>query len=158
MVTLVALVVDAQIPELEAIIDQVAPDIIQYNGQESHDFCNAVGHPYWKAIRVKSEQDVALAQQDYHRARALLLDAWVDGVPGGTGQAIDPAYMNQAITVPWILAGGLTPDNVADALLRYRPHAVDVSSGVERSAGVKDAIKLRQFIAAVKSFDEANVL
>jgi phosphoribosylanthranilate isomerase len=158
MVTLVALVVDAQIPELEAIIDQVAPDIIQYHGQESHDFCNAVGHPYWKAIRVKSEQDVALAQQDYPRARALLLDAWVDGVPGGTGRAIDPACMNQAITVPWILAGGLTPDNVSDALLRYRPHAVDVSSGVERSAGVKDAIKLRQFIAAVKSFDEANVL
>jgi phosphoribosylanthranilate isomerase len=158
MVTLVALVVDAQIPELEAIVDAVAPDIIQYHGQESHDFCNAFGHPYWKAVRVKSEQDIALAQKNYPQARALLFDAWVEGVPGGTGHVIDPAYMNQAISTPWILAGGLTSDNVADALSRYRPHAVDVSSGVELSAGVKDAIKLRQFIAAVKSFDEANVL
>lgn len=156
MVTLVALVVDASTDLIEQIVRDVKPDILQYHGRETAEFCNAVGHPYWKAVRVASAQDVISASDEHSQARALLCDAWVDGVPGGTGQKIDPSLMPEAMCRPWILAGGLTPANITEALSHYRPSAVDVSSGVEASPGVKDPRKVHAFINAVKSFDKVN--
>jgi phosphoribosylanthranilate isomerase len=138
------------------IIAEVQPDIIQYHGNETAEFCCAIGHPYWKAVRVRNAQDVITATNEFQAARSLLLDAWVEGVPGGTGHQIDPSAMPQALHRPWILAGGLKPENVTEALSHYRPSAVDVSSGVESSSGVKDPLKVRAFVNAVKSFDKVK--
>jgi phosphoribosylanthranilate isomerase len=156
MVTLVALVVDASDEFVKQIIREVQPDIVQYHGAETAEFCDAIGHPYWKAVRVRTAQDVILADETFVGARSLLLDAWVDGVPGGTGHEIDRSAMPESLRRPWILAGGLKSDNVTKALLHYRPSAVDVSSGVESSPGVKDPLKVRAFINAVISFDKVN--
>ena len=156
MVTLVALVVDASAEVVRQIIAEVQPDIIQYHGSETAEFCCAIGHPYWKAVRVRNAQDVITATNEFQAARSLLLDAWVEGVPGGTGHQIDPSAMPQALHRPWILAGGLRPENVSEALSHYRPSAVDVSSGVESSSGVKDPLKVRAFVNAVKSFDKVK--
>lgn len=156
MVTLVALVVDASAETVRQIIAEVQPDIIQYHGSETAEFCCAIGHPYWKAVRVRDAHDVIIATNEFQAARSLLLDAWVEGVPGGTGHQIDPSAMPQALHRPWILAGGLKPENVSEALSHYRPSAVDVSSGVESSSGVKDPLKVRAFVNAVKSFDKVK--
>lgn len=156
MVSLVALVVNMTAVEIRKLIKSVQPDLIQYHGDESSEFCAEIGHPYWKAIRVRDRDDVQRAVSAYVDARALLLDAWVDGIPGGTGAQIDSNLMPEQVGRSWILAGGLNPFNVADALQRYRPAAVDVSSGVEESPGIKDSSKLRAFIGAVKQWDEAQ--
>lgn len=156
MLTLVALVVDAAPEFVQQIIRDVQPDIVQYHGAETAEFCNAMGHPYWKAVRVRAARDVTRASEEFQAARSLLLDAWVDGVPGGTGHEIDRSAMPESLDRPWILAGGLKPENVASALSHYRPSAVDVSSGVESSPGVKDPLKVRAFISAVESFDKVN--
>lgn len=156
MVTVVALVVDASSELVRQIIRAVQPDIVQYHGDETAMFCDAIGHPYWKAVRVRSAQDVISASEEFQAARSLLLDAWVDGVPGGTGQEIDRSAMPTSLHRPWILAGGLRPENVSEALSHYRPSAVDVSSGVESSPGVKDPAKIHAFVNAVVSFDKVN--
>jgi phosphoribosylanthranilate isomerase len=156
MVTLVALVVDAADSFVQQIIREVQPDIVQYHGSETAYFCDAIGHPYWKAVRVRNAQDVIRASLEFKTSRSLLLDAWVDGIPGGTGHEIDRSAMPESFDRPWILAGGLKPDNVSKALSHYRPSAVDVSSGVESSPGVKDPLKVRAFINAVVSFDKVK--
>ena len=158
MVSLVALVVNMAPADIRNLIKCVQPDLIQYHGDESSELCTEIGHPYWKAIRVRDRGDVERAVGAYTDARALLLDAWVDGIPGGTGAQINRNVMPEQVGRPWILAGGLNPLNVADALERYRPAAVDVSSGVEESPGIKDSSKLRAFISAVKQWDEAQSL
>ncbi len=156
MLTVVALVVDASPDAVRRIIREVQPDIVQYHGSETAEFCRAIGHPYWKAVRVRSAQDVISASNDFQSARSLLLDAWVNGIPGGTGHEINRSAMPQSLDRPWILAGGLKPENVVEALLHYRPSAVDVSSGVESSPGVKDPDKVHAFINTVVSFDKVN--
>lgn len=158
MVSLVALVVDAAPADIRQMLHHVQPDLIQYHGDESPEFCAEMGHPFWKAIRVKGRGDVEGAASAYKEARALLLDAWVDGIPGGTGAQINRNVMPKHVGRPWILAGGLNPLNVAEALQQYRPAAVDVSSGVEKSPGIKDSSKIRAFISAVKQWDEAQSL
>jgi phosphoribosylanthranilate isomerase len=156
MLTLVALVVDAPSEFVRELIRSVQPDVVQYHGHETAKFCAEMGHPYWKAVRVRAPDDVVNACGDFPEARALLLDAWVDGVPGGTGHTIDRASVPASLGRPWILAGGLNPENVGEALSHYRPSAVDVSSGVEASPGVKDPAKVRAFINAVMSFDKVK--
>ncbi|WP_130907718.1 MULTISPECIES: phosphoribosylanthranilate isomerase [unclassified Pseudomonas] len=148
-VTTVGLFVDASHAELAEILDAVPLDLLQFHGDETAAQCEGWRHPYIKALRVKAGDDIAVACDAYPSASGILLDAYVEGIPGGTGEAFDWSLIPQALSKPIILAGGLTPDNVAEAVARVRPYAVDVSGGVEASKGIKDHAKIHAFIKAV---------
>lgn len=150
-VTTVGLVVDMPRRELEALLGKLPLDLLQFHGNETAEECSVYGRPYIKAIRVGSGESVTEAMQSFPSARGILLDTYVKGVPGGTGKAFDWSLVPRHAGVPIVLAGGLTPDNVAEAVFRVRPYAVDVSGGVEIQAGVKDVAKLQAFIRAVRS-------
>ena len=149
-VTTVGLFVDAELSELERILASVPLDLLQFHGDESVQQCEAFGRPYIKALRVKAGDDIAAQVARYPSAQGILLDAYVEGVPGGTGEAFDWSLIPQTLSKPLILAGGLRPDNVAEAVSRVRPYAVDVSGGVEASKGVKDVEKVGAFIRAAR--------
>ena len=149
-VTSVGLFVDAERSELERILASVPLDLLQFHGDESVQQCEAFGRPYIKALRVKAGDDIAAQVARYPSAQGILLDAYVEGVPGGTGEAFDWSLIPQALSKPLILAGGLRTDNVAEAVSRVRPYAVDVSGGVEASKGVKDVEKVGAFIRAAR--------
>ena len=99
------------------------------------------------------EVDLLQYARDYHDAKALLLDAYVEGLHGGSGAAFDWSRVPAALPLPVILSGGLTAENVGEAMRRVRPSAVDVSSGVESAKGIKDARKIAAFIAGVRNAD-----
>ncbi|MDI5934208.1 phosphoribosylanthranilate isomerase [Halomonas kalidii] len=151
-VTRVGLFVD-QDPEL---IRRCAEhlDLLQLHGDESPDFCAVLGRPWIKALRMRDGLDLLALAGAHDGARALLLDAYRPGVPGGTGETFDWSRIPANLAKPVILAGGLTADNVAEAIARVRPFAVDVSGGVEASPGVKDAGRIAAFIEAVRRGDE----
>jgi len=149
-VTTVGLFVDAERSELERILASVPLDLLQFHGDESVQQCEAFDRPYIKALRVKAGDDIAAQVARYPSAQGILLDAYVEGVPGGTGEAFDWSLIPQTLSKPLILAGGLRPDNVAEAVSRVRPYAVDVSGGVEASKGVKDVEKVGAFIRAAR--------
>ena len=150
-VTTVGLFVDCQRSELNAILDAVPLDLLQFHGDETPAACEGFRRPYIKALRVKPGDDVAARIGLYGSAAGVLLDTFVSGVPGGTGEAFDWSLVPQGLPVPIILAGGLTPENVRAAIERVRPYAVDVSGGVEASKGVKDSGKIHAFVRAVRS-------
>lgn len=150
-VTTVGLFVDAPADEIDAVLAQVPLDLLQFHGDESEADCVRHGRPWIKALRVQPGQDLAAVMAAWPNARGILLDAWHPEQPGGTGLQFDwalvPAERRQAI----ILAGGLTPENVAGAIRQTRPYAVDVSGGVEQAKGLKDAGKIQAFMAGVVS-------
>ena len=154
-VTTVGLFVDMPQREIEAVLAAVPLDLLQFHGDESAAECEALGRPYIKALRVRAQDDVAALVDAYPGARAVLLDTFVNGVPGGTGQAFDWALVPATLSKPVILAGGLTPGNVAAAIAQVRPYAVDVSGGVEASKGIKDATKVKDFVRAVRAVGES---
>jgi phosphoribosylanthranilate isomerase len=149
-VTTVGLFVDAGRDELAHILASVPLDLLQFHGDESAEQCEGLGRPYIKALRVRAGDDIVARVADYPGAQGILLDAYVEGVPGGTGEAFDWSLIPQGLSKPLILAGGLRPDNVASAVARVRPYAVDVSGGVEASKGIKDAQKVGAFIRAAR--------
>jgi phosphoribosylanthranilate isomerase len=149
-VTTVGLFVNASRCELGEILDAVPLDLLQFHGDEAVEACEGWHRPYIKALRVKAGDDIAAAVDAYPSASGVLLDTYVEGVPGGTGEAFDWSLIPQSLSKPLILAGGLTPENVADAVTRVKPYAVDVSGGVEASKGIKDHAKVRAFIDAVR--------
>ncbi|MGF6669220.1 MULTISPECIES: phosphoribosylanthranilate isomerase [Pseudomonas] len=149
-VTTVGLFVNASRCELGEILDAVPLDLLQFHGDENAEACEEWRRPYIKALRVKAGDDIAAAVAAYPGASGVLLDTYVEGVPGGTGEAFDWSLIPPDLSKPLILAGGLTPENVADAVARVRPYAVDVSGGVEASKGIKDHAKIRAFIAAAR--------
>ncbi|MHA3736885.1 phosphoribosylanthranilate isomerase [Pseudomonas sp. Eth.TT006] len=149
-VTTVGLFVNASRCELGEILDAVPLDLLQFHGDEGAEACEDWHRPYIKALRVKAGDDIAAAVDAYPSASGVLLDTYVEGVPGGTGEAFDWSLIPQQLSKPLILAGGLTPENVADAVARVKPYAVDVSGGVEASKGIKDHAKIRAFIDAVR--------
>jgi phosphoribosylanthranilate isomerase len=150
-VTTVGLFVDCQRSELNAILDAVPLDLLQFHGDESPAACEGFRRPYIKALRVKPGDDIAARIGLYGSAAGVLLDTFVPGVPGGTGEAFDWSLVPRGLSVPIILAGGLTPENVRAAIERVRPYAVDVSGGVEASKGLKDSDKIHAFVRAVRS-------
>jgi phosphoribosylanthranilate isomerase len=150
-VTTVGLFVDASRDELNAILEVVPLDLLQFHGDESPAACDGFSRPYIKALRVRPREDVAARIEPYGNASGILLDTYVHGVHGGTGQAFDWALVPQGLNTPIILAGGLTSENVRSAIKQVRPYAVDVSGGVEASKGIKDAEKVRAFVRAVKA-------
>ncbi|MBM3115636.1 phosphoribosylanthranilate isomerase [Jeongeupia naejangsanensis] len=149
-VTSVGLFVDAAPGYVRDLLRQAPLDLLQFHGDESPEYCRQFGRPYIKALRVKPDTDLVECAKRYHDARGLLVDAYVPGVPGGTGEAFDWALLPAGLPLPLILSGGLHPDNVELAVKQVRPWALDVSSGVERSKGEKDLAKVAAFIRAAR--------
>ncbi|MFL6582027.1 MAG: phosphoribosylanthranilate isomerase [Burkholderiales bacterium] len=152
-VTPVALFVNADKREIESVIADVRPGLLQFHGDEAPEVCASFGLPYIKAAKVQPGLDLLQYARRYRSAKGLLLDASVEGSHGGTGSTFDWTLIPDQLPLPIILAGGLQHDNVADAIRRVRPWAVDVSSGVEAAKGIKDAVKIAAFIRGVRDAD-----
>ena len=150
-ITLVALFVDASRADVEAVLSQVNIDLIQFHGQETADECRQYGKSYMKAIRVKSDTNLVQYTTEYSDAKALLLDTYAEGVPGGTGQVFDWTLIPKNLSKPIVLAGGLDVENVEQAIRQVKPYAVDVSGGVEFKKGIKDAAKIAAFMRGVSN-------
>ncbi|BBR53144.1 MULTISPECIES: phosphoribosylanthranilate isomerase [Pseudomonas] len=149
-VTTVGLFVNASRCELNEILEVVPLDLLQFHGDETPADCEGYHRPWIKALRVRPGDDLHAACQHYAGARGILLDTYVPGVPGGTGEAFDWSLVPASLSKPIILAGGLSADNVGQAIAQVRPYAVDVSGGVEQAKGIKDAAKIEAFMRAVK--------
>lgn len=149
LVSTVAVVVNPDRSEVEALLEGAVADIIQFHGEESPEFCKAWGRPFIKAVQVRSRSDIDQAAKRHSSARALLLDTHHETLRGGTGIAFDWKMVPVGLKAPLILAGGLNPRNVGDAVRRLRPFAVDVGSGVESAPGIKDPERIRRFIEEV---------
>jgi phosphoribosylanthranilate isomerase len=148
-VTVVGLFVNADGEEVAEIARRVPLDLLQFHGNESPEVCAGFGLPYVKAVRVAEGVDLQREAERYHDASALLLDTLDGRLWGGSGRTFDWALVPEAMGKPVVLAGGLTPDNVGEAVVRLRPYAVDVSGGVESAPGIKDADKIAKFIREV---------
>jgi phosphoribosylanthranilate isomerase len=148
-VTAVALFVNAEPDFVRKVISEVKLDLLQFHGDETPQECASYGMPFIKAIRVKSDTNLVQCAKDFSASKALLLDTFTDGVAGGTGHVFDWNLIPAALDKPVILAGGLTAQNVAQAINQVKPYAVDVSGGVEVSKGIKDAEKIAAFMQQV---------
>ena len=152
-VTPVALFVDPQAAEVERVIGEVGLQLLQFHGDETPDFCARFSVPYIKVVRVGLGVDLLQYAGRHRTAKGLLLDSFVEGSRGGSGSTFDWSLIPANLPLPLILAGGLDPDNVGDAVRRVRPWAVDVSSGVEAAKGIKDAARIAAFIRGVRDAD-----
>jgi phosphoribosylanthranilate isomerase len=148
-VTVVGLFVDAAHELIAAASAAARLSLLQFHGQECAEDCAAHGLPWIKAVRMREDVDLAEAAERYRDAAALLLDAYRPGVPGGTGALFDWQRIPREYAGRIVLAGGLTPHNVAEAVRRVRPYAVDVSGGVEAGPGLKDPGKMAAFMRGV---------
>ena len=146
----VGLFVNEELATVNAVADQCRLDIVQLHGEESPDYCHAIRRRIIKAFRVKDAASLDTIS-DY-RVAACLLDAWSPAAYGGTGTTFNwEIAAHAAASRPIILAGGLTPENVVEAIISVKPYAVDVSSGVEIAPGKKDAGLVSRFIRATRS-------
>lgn len=150
-VTTVALFMDDEVGFVQDVIDVVRPSLLQFHGTESDEWCRQFGHPYLKAIAMGEGASALYQLRDHPHAAGLLLDGHGLGEVGGSGKRFDWSLMPRDLKQPLILAGGLTAANVAAAIRTAQPWAVDVSSGIESAPGIKDPVKLRDFIAAVRT-------
>lgn len=150
-VTVVGLFVDAEPAFIQEVLSTVKLDLLQFHGDETPSACRQYSRPYMKAIRVKNGTNLVQYADDYADAKALLLDAFAEGVPGGTGLVFDWSLIPQNLPLPIVLAGGLNAENVGFAIEQVRPYAVDVSGGVEASKGIKDAAKIAAFMRGVSN-------
>ena len=150
-VTVVGLFVDAPAERIRAVLGQIPLALLQFHGRETPEQCRVYGRPYIKAIHVGATGDpeIQAQAQGYSDAAGFLLDTYSPVAAGGTGQVFDWSRVPRDLGRPLILAGGLTPENVAAAIKQVRPYAVDVSSGVEQSKGIKDAAKIAAFLRSV---------
>lgn len=154
-VTTVGLFLDPDAERVRSIIDGVGVDLLQFHGSETAGFCSGFGRPYIKAAAMAGGDDPAAVAGNHPRARGILADSHATGQAGGTGKAFAWEQLPRERGYRLILAGGLTPDNVAEAVRRLRPDAVDVSSGVEREPGIKDVDRVRRFIEEVRRGDRS---
>lgn len=153
-VQVVALVMDAEPAWLSQVVDAVRPDLLQFHGRETPEACRAAGLAYLKAVAMAGRPVDLLEQgRRYADAAGLLLDGHGAGEMGGSGQAFDWQRAAADGGKPLILAGGLQPANVAQAIRTARPYGVDVSSGVESAPGIKDHRKILQFVQEVRDSD-----
>ena len=155
-VTPVGLFVNAPRAQIEAAVRAIPTLVLQFHGDESPAECAAHGRPYLRAVRMTAELDLLDFARRFGEAQGLLLDAHVEGFGGG-GKAFDwslvPAEFSAQAKRRLVLSGGLHAGNVCAGILQLRPWAVDVSSGVESSRGVKDAAAIRRFCDAVREAD-----
>jgi len=150
-ISVVGLFVDASVEEISAVTSVLRLDLLQLHGDETPAECRQYGLPYMKAIRVKPSTNLVQCAADYSDAKALLLDTYAEGVPGGTGQVFDWKIIPANLAKPIVLAGGLNADNVEMAIRQVKPYAVDVSGGVEITKGIKDAAKIAAFMRGVNN-------
>ena len=146
----VALLVNASENLVTQVIDQVKPDLLQFHGDESPEFCHQFDYPYIRAVRMRPGLDIDAEVAAYQAQGGFLFDAWSDDLYGGTGHSFDWSRLPTSRDYPLILAGGLTPDNVAEAVTLIKPNMVDVSGGVESAPGIKDKSKVEVFITQAK--------
>ena len=160
-VSTVGLFVDPQADEVRAALDAVPLSALQFHGHEPAALCRSFGRPYLKAVAVAPETDLLESVSLYGDAAGILLDAPpADGLPGGTGRTFDWDRLRAPLPLPLVLSGGLDAANVGEAIRRFAPWAVDVSSGVERIdaqgkpvKGIKDAARIAAFVAEVRNAD-----
>ena len=149
-VATVGLFMDAPADAVRRVLDEVPLDLLQFHGQENADDCASFGRPWLKALAMGDGVDVAATASRYAAARGVLLDAHRSGEQGGSGQRFDWSRIPPALAPRIVLAGGLAPDNVAQAIAAVRPFAVDVSSGIESAPGIKCPARMREFINEVQ--------
>lgn len=154
LVTVVALFVNASREFVESVLAACSIDVLQFHGEESGEFCRQFQRPYLKAVRVQPGLDWARLAAEYADSRGLLTDAFVEGAHGGTGKTFDWRLLPEQCALPLILSGGLDAANVADAIARTGPLAVDVSSGVEEGKGIKSARRVAEFVLAVRTGEQ----
>ena len=140
---------DAATADVAAVLDALPLDALQFHGRESAEFCRQFKRPYVKALAMGDGVDVAHAASGYAGARGVLLDAHRSGEQGGSGLSFDWSLIPPALAERIILAGGLTPENVAAAITQVRPYAVDVSSGIESAPGIKCPRRMQLFMNEV---------
>jgi len=154
-VTTVGLFVNPGAGEVREVLSAVQLDVLQFHGEEPASFCGQFGRPYLKAIRMRLSVDLRTARREYSDAVGLLLDTYTPGVPGGTGHSFDWSRIPTDLARSVVLAGGLDPGNVSRAIREVRPHAVDVSGGVEKEKGIKDPGKIAAFMQGVEQGDRS---
>lgn len=142
----VGLFVNAGSSFIDEVLCEVPLDTLQFHGDESPIECKQYTMPFIKALHVHQDTDLVKMADDYHQSCGLLLDAFNENTYGGTGETFDWSLAKVVLDLPIVLAGGLNPDTVADAIKQVNPYAVDVSSGVESSKGIKDIDKIKRFI------------
>lgn len=146
----VGLFVNADSYFIDEVLCEVPLDTLQFHGDETPQECQQYGLPFMKALRVNEQTNIPKLAQDYYQANGLLLDAYNSTTYGGTGESFDWSLAKVELDLPIILAGGLNPETVGKAIQQVNPYAVDVSSGVESSKGIKDIQKIQQFIQQAK--------
>lgn len=161
-VSTVCLFVNAAPAEVQAVIEHVRPDLLQFHGDEPAQYCDSFKHPYLKALRVgapglETGSNLLAQAQQYQSSQGLLLDAYTPAY-GGSGTAFDPLILDQMQAIQaqqarrlpvCIVAGGMRVENVTERIQRWRPYAIDVSSGVEDAPGIKNANKMQEFMRVV---------
>ncbi|MGF1644662.1 MAG: phosphoribosylanthranilate isomerase [Thiotrichales bacterium] len=150
LVTCVGLFVNATPETIAAVLDVVPLQLLQFHGDECPSDCGRFGLPYLKAVSMRAGLDLARYADTYPDASGFLLDSHGGGKAGGTGERFDWALTPRSFARPWLLAGGLNADNVADAIQRTRPWGIDLSSGVESAPGVKSAEKIKALMNEVR--------
>ncbi|HHT01051.1 MAG TPA: phosphoribosylanthranilate isomerase, partial [Thiomicrospira sp.] len=150
-ITKTALFVNPEVEYVKQVLNHVDIDLLQFHGDESAEFCEQFNKPYIKAIRMQESTDLNALALEFKKSAGLLLDAYIPGVPGGTGEQFNWSWIPDELELPVILAGGLTSKNVKQAIQESSPWAVDVSGGVEASKGVKSPEKIMQFMQQVMS-------
>ena len=152
-IAVVALVMDNARSEIQALVENVRPDVLQFHGSETEADCAGFGVPYFKVIAMGSEdQDAAKQAAEFPGAYGYLLDGHGQGEQGGSGQRFDWKRV-PSLDKPVLLAGGLTSENVAMAIRTARPWGVDVSSGIESAPGIKNPDRMRQFLEEARRAD-----
>jgi len=145
-VTVVGLFVNASVEQVNTALDAVGLDLLQFHGDEDEAFCAQFKRPYIKAIRMSPGLDVQQVIDSYPSARGFLFDAWNKDKYGGTGETFEWQRLAGLDGIDFILAGGLNPGNIDEAIATVKPYAVDVSGGVEESPGIKSSLLIQQFI------------
>lgn len=149
-VSVVGLFVNAEARQVSELLAAVPIHLLQFHGDEDEAYCRQFGRPYIRAARMRPGLDLLQYAASFPSAQAILVDAFVEGYGGG-GKSFDWNLIPNSMSKPLVLSGGLDADNVGEAIRRVRPAAVDVSSGVEAAKGIKDADKIRSFIAAARA-------
>lgn len=154
-VTKVALFVNETAAEVKSFLNHVSVDLLQFHGDEDEAYCKQFDLPYIKVFKVESGAELATRIKHFPSSQGILVDSMVPGQQGGTGQVFDWQGLPD-FDKPLILAGGLNKDNVSQAIATVKPYAVDVCSGVESAPGVKDATKIKEFLAVVAAADRGS--
>jgi phosphoribosylanthranilate isomerase len=149
----VGLFVNSEKERVERIVSETGIDLVQYHGDESPAKCESGPKPWMKAIRVHRETNIEAEAARFGGASAIFLDAYDDAAYGGTGRSFDWGVIPRDMPRPVILAGGLTPQNVGEAIRIAAPYAVDVSGGIESYEGIKDPAKMKKFLAEARSIE-----